>query len=130
MRGLFFINSFAFSLELLLISGSNFYLFFNFLSMSFFCSFFVCVFACLFKRCIFCSSDYFSLFLFIYLFFFLVASICWKSFFFLCTSWYVFFFFFFFFFLNMSLWEKKGYEPRKWHRGVVWVFFGGVPWNF
>ena len=42
LRGLFFINSFAFSLELFfLISGSNFYLFFNFFIREFFCSFFV-----------------------------------------------------------------------------------------
>ena len=35
--------------------------------------------------------------------------------------------FFLLFFLKknkMSLWEKKVNEPRKWHRGVVRVFFG------
>ena len=75
LRGLFFINSFAFCLELL-ISGSNFYLFFNFFIRDFFCSFLfcflflcVCSLACL-NVAFFCSCDYFSLFLFIYLFFF------------------------------------------------------------
>ena len=45
LRGLFFINSFTFSLELFfLISGSNFYLFFNFFIREFFLFFFCFVF--------------------------------------------------------------------------------------
>ena len=83
----------------------------------------MCSLACLNVAFSVVVTTFLYFFLFIYLFiFFLVASICWKSSFFVCVPRGTFFFFFFF--IYVSLWEKI-YEPRRWLTEVA-VYFRGV----